>query len=219
MQDSFTSSPPGTESAFAFLMNQAALTTARPAIGSQQAPASHHPPLKASTRHSKTLESDGALRHFQTTVQKIRAGLSVRAFNRCLGNERAVALLSKEPKEFAMQYVLTFNQTAEEFDRLADPVTGPAALEPWKLYMDALWGAGVVRSGSRLLPPWTATTVRLRDGVRQIHDGPFAETKEMAAGFVVIEVPSLDEALRWAEKSPSSLFGSTEVRPVLMTPQ
>jgi hypothetical protein len=54
--------------------------------------------------------------------------------------------------------------------------------------------------------------------VRQIQDGPYAETREIAAGYIVIEVPSLDEALRWAERSPSSVTGSTEVRPVAQAP-
>jgi len=56
--------------------------------------------------------------------------------------------------------------------------------------------------------------VRKRDGKRVVQDGPFAETKEMAAGYIVIDVASLDDALMWAERSPSSVTGSTEVRPV-----
>jgi hypothetical protein len=113
-----------------------------------------------------------------------------------------------------MQFVLTFNQPIAEIERHEHPDEGPAALAPWKAYMADLGAAGVLRGGARLAPPWTATTVRLRDGERQIQDGPFAETREIAAGFIVIDVPSLDEALHWAERSPSSATGSTEVRPV-----
>lgn len=118
-----------------------------------------------------------------------------------------------------MEFVLTFNQPAEEIERHEDPQRGPAALEPWKAYMGELVAAGVMRGGNRLSPPWTATTVRLRDGTRVIQDGPFADTKELAAGYVVIDVASLDEALAWAAKSPSSVTGSTEVRPVARPPQ
>jgi hypothetical protein len=114
-----------------------------------------------------------------------------------------------------MQYVLTFNQPASEIERQQHPVNGPPALEAWKAYMTDLAAAGVMRGGQRLAPPWTASTVRVRDGQRSIQDGPFADTKELAAGFVVIEVPGLDDALRWAERAPSSRTGSTEVRPVL----
>jgi hypothetical protein len=114
-----------------------------------------------------------------------------------------------------MQYALIFNQTAEDIERNEDPVTGPETLKPWMAYMGELAAAGVMRGGNRLAAPWTATTVRLRNGARQIQDGPFAETKEQASGFVIIEVDSLDEAIAWAERSPSCLGGSTEVRPII----
>jgi hypothetical protein len=118
-----------------------------------------------------------------------------------------------------MQFVLTFNQPSTEVDRHEDAALAPALMEPWKAYMAALSAAGVMRGGNRLAPPWTATTVRIRENQRHFQDGPFAETKEMATGYVVIEVDSLDEALKWAEASPSSWTGSTEVRPVAAPPQ
>ncbi|WP_206930823.1 YciI family protein [Roseococcus thiosulfatophilus] len=118
-----------------------------------------------------------------------------------------------------MQFVLMFNQPTEVLERQEDPVLGPPALEPWKAYMDAMVGAGIMRGGNRLAPPWTATTLRQRGGARQVQDGPFADSKEQLAGFVVIEVPSLDEALAWAERSPSTATGSTEVRPIAPAPE
>jgi hypothetical protein len=118
-----------------------------------------------------------------------------------------------------MQFVLTFNQPVETIELHEDPISGPAALAPWKAYMADLTSAGVMRGGNRLAPPWTASTVRVRDGKRQVQDGPFADTKELAAGYIVIEVPSLDEALMWAQRSSSSITGSTEVRPVALRPQ
>ncbi|MFW2357212.1 YciI family protein [Hydrogenophaga sp.] len=117
-----------------------------------------------------------------------------------------------------MQFVLTFNQPIEEIERHEDPALAAQALAPWKSYMDDMAAAGVMRGGNRLAAPWTATTVRWRGGQRLIQDGPFADTKELAAGYVVIEVSSFDEALRWAERSPSSSTGSTEIRPVAATP-
>jgi hypothetical protein len=118
-----------------------------------------------------------------------------------------------------MEFVLTFNQPIEEIERHENPQTGQAALTPWMAYMSEMSSAGIMRGGNRLAPPWTASTVRLRGGQRLIQDGPFADTKELAAGYVVIDVDSLDEALKWAEKSPSSAIGSTEVRPVAQPPQ
>ena len=113
-----------------------------------------------------------------------------------------------------MEFVLTFQQPAEIYASHADPVKGPPALEAWKLYMDAMTAAGVMRGGNRL-DANAATTVRVRGGKRQVQDGPFADTKELLGGYVVVDVPALDEALKWAERSPSSLVGSTEVWPVL----
>ena len=113
-----------------------------------------------------------------------------------------------------MEFVLTFQQSAAVYERNMDPVHGPAALLPWKQYMDAVAAAGVMRGGNRL-DPFALTSVRVRDGKRQVQDGPFADSKEMLGGYIVIDVPSLDEALHWAERSPSSLVGCTEVRPVL----
>ena len=60
----------------------------------------------------------------------------------------------------------------------------------------------------------TATTVRVRNGKVSITDGPFAETKEMLAGFYLIEARDLDEAIRIAAKIPPAEVGSIEVRPI-----
>jgi hypothetical protein len=115
-----------------------------------------------------------------------------------------------------VEFILTFQQPAEVYEAHGDPQRGPALLEPWKLYMDAMDAAGILRGGHRL-NALGSTSVRVRAGKRQVQDGPFAETKDLLGGYVVIEAPSLDEALKWAERSPSSMSGSTEVWPVLTT--
>jgi hypothetical protein len=66
-----------------------------------------------------------------------------------------------------------------------------------------------------LQPTRAATTVRVRDGKRALHDGPFAETKEQLGGYYVIDVASLDEAIAIAERLPTARFGSVEIRPIL----
>jgi hypothetical protein len=113
-----------------------------------------------------------------------------------------------------MEFVLTFNQPAAVHESNMDPVTGPPAMMAWKAYMDEMAAAGVMRGGNRLSPQ-SATTVRVREGRRQVQDGPFADTKDLLGGYVVIEVASLDDAIAWAAQSPSSLTGSTEVRAVM----
>jgi hypothetical protein len=75
---------------------------------------------------------------------------------------------------------------------------------------------GILVAGDGLYPTSTATTVRVRDGQREVTDGPFAETKEQLGGFYVLDCKDLDEAISWAAKIPGSQFGSVEIRPVLV---
>jgi hypothetical protein len=85
-------------------------------------------------------------------------------------------------------------------------------------YSEEVFGAGVAKAGDALQPTSAATTVRVRDGQTIATDGPFAETKEQLGGYYLIDVPDLDEAIKWAAKIPSSRIGSIEVRPVLDFP-
>jgi hypothetical protein len=66
--------------------------------------------------------------------------------------------------------------------------------------------------GSRVRPTADATTVKIRGGELIITDGPYAETKEQVAGYDLLECGSLDEAVRWAGRHPSSWTGAIEVR-------
>ena len=75
---------------------------------------------------------------------------------------------------------------------------------------------GVLVAGEGLYPTPSATTVRVRDGERDVTDGPFAETKEQLGGFYVLDVKDLDEAIEWAAKIPGAQLGSIEIRPVLV---
>lgn len=114
-----------------------------------------------------------------------------------------------------MTYALLFHESAADFALRDDPEKAGAYWAAWSSYIAAIGEAGIVQGGEGLLPPQTATTVRIRDGKRQIHDGPYAESKEMLGGFFIIEVPNLDVALEWAARAPSSGYGSTEVRPLM----
>lgn len=81
-------------------------------------------------------------------------------------------------------------------------------------YNDALRKAGALVGGDRLKPSSLATTVRVRDGKTDVHDGPFADIKEQLGGYYVIEAADLDAAIAWAEKCPGARLGAIEVRPV-----
>jgi len=76
-----------------------------------------------------------------------------------------------------------------------------------------LQSAGAWVFGGGLLPPESATVVRVQSGATTMTDGPFAETKEQLGGFWVIECKDLDEALAWAEKCAEACMNPVEVRP------
>jgi hypothetical protein len=82
----------------------------------------------------------------------------------------------------------------------------------WMDVTERMTAAGVRIAGDPLQGVESATTVRGTDGV--VSDGPFAETKEILAGYYLIDVPDLDEALRWARQLPALAYGSVEVRPL-----
>jgi hypothetical protein len=117
-----------------------------------------------------------------------------------------------------MQYMLAFTETANDFAARTDPHRAGPYWGAWTAYIGALSAAGVVVSGNGLQPPHTATTVRIRDGKREVQDGPFADAKEQLAGYFIIEVPDLDAALDWAAQAPSAAYASVEVRPVMPPP-
>ena len=66
----------------------------------------------------------------------------------------------------------------------------------YRKYTEELQKAGVMKGGSELKPTTTATTVRVRNGKRQVTDGPFSETKEQLGGYYLIDVETLDEERR-----------------------
>lgn len=74
--------------------------------------------------------------------------------------------------------------------------------------------SGRLVAAEALQPAATAKTLRVRKGAASVTDGPFAETKELLAGFYLIEAKDMDEALAVAATIPPAREGSIEVRPV-----
>ncbi len=76
----------------------------------------------------------------------------------------------------------------------------------------------LVRSGQfieaeALEPASSSTCIRVRNGKVAVTDGPYAETKEMVAGFYFIEARDLNEAIQVAARFPSAPMGTVEIRP------
>ena len=75
--------------------------------------------------------------------------------------------------------------------------------------------AGLLVGVQRLHSVQSATSVRVRDGQTEITDGPFAVTKELLAGYYILECTDLDEALKQAARLPMAPWATIEVRPVM----
>jgi hypothetical protein len=83
------------------------------------------------------------------------------------------------------------------------------------LYNEKLVEAGIVESGAGLQPSSKGKRVAFdADGNTTVIDGPFAETKELVAGFSIWEVASMDEAVEWVKRSPMR-DSEVELRKVL----
>jgi hypothetical protein len=96
----------------------------------------------------------------------------------------------------------------------ADPtIEPPKAVGDIDVWFEEIAKRGARLDGDRLQPPATAKSVRIRGGSRLITDGPFAETKEVIAGYDVIECETEDQVIEIAALHPVATFGSVEVRP------
>lgn len=81
-------------------------------------------------------------------------------------------------------------------------------------HADALQAAGTLLASQKLQPVEQARTLRVRDGQARVTDGPFAETRELLAGFNLIQAADPESALRIAQAFPWARFGSIEIRPL-----
>jgi hypothetical protein len=116
-----------------------------------------------------------------------------------------------------MQYMLLIYDDPSVWAALPEDEMN-ALYGEYMAYTQALRDSGKFVAADQLQPTTTATSVRVRGGKTLTTDGPFAETKEVLGGYYAITADSLDEALEWAAKIPSSKVGTIEVRPVVEFP-
>ena len=105
-----------------------------------------------------------------------------------------------------MKYLCLVYLSKEKWSACPDSVCFEAA--------SSLQMSGHLLAAEPLHPVETATTLRVRNGLLSMTDGPFAETKEQLAGFYLLEAKDLNDAIRLAVKIPPVQHGSIEVRPV-----
>lgn len=112
-----------------------------------------------------------------------------------------------------MQYLLTLYVEEAGWNKMT-PEQQKQGVAAYRAYGEALNAAGVLKGSNRLNPSSTASTVRTTNGKTQVLDGPYADLKEQLAGYYLIDVPNLDEALSWANRCPASQHGVVEVRSI-----
>ena len=84
-------------------------------------------------------------------------------------------------------------------------------------YNEQLVKAGVMKAGEGLHPSSKGKRVRFSGGQRTVVDGPFAETKELVAGFWLFETKSMEEAVEWVKRAPFESGAEIEIRQVFET--
>ena len=87
------------------------------------------------------------------------------------------------------------------------------AWEAMEQFNEELVKAGIVLVGEGLMPSSTGVRVRFSGKDRIVTDGPFAETKELVAGYAIWQVKSMEEAIAWVKRCPMT-DGSVEIRPI-----
>ena len=83
-------------------------------------------------------------------------------------------------------------------------IPAPSLFEAMGNYMEEMGKAGVLLAGDGLKASSTGKRVEFTRGKPIVTDGPFTETKELVAGYVIIDVPSIEQAVDWAKKWPAA---------------
>jgi hypothetical protein len=88
-------------------------------------------------------------------------------------------------------------------DSEAGVMPGEKLLAAMAKYNEELVKAGVMLDGAGLQPSSKGARIRFSHGKRTVIDGPFAETKELIAGYWIIQVKSREDAIEWAKRAPA----------------
>lgn len=96
-------------------------------------------------------------------------------------------------------------------DSEAGTMPEQSLLEAMGKYNEELVKAGVLLAGEGLHPSSRGVRVRFNGAGRTVIDGPFAETKELIAGFWLFQVKSLEECIEWVKRCPNPMLGESEI--------
>src|SRR6266498_103391 len=111
--------------------------------------------------------------------------------------------------------VMVFVKASKESEAGEMPST--EILEKMTAYNEQLVKAGVMLAGEGLHPSVKGRRVKFEGKKRTVIDGPFAETKELVAGFWIWQVKSVEEAVEWLKRAPFDGGTEVELRPIFET--
>lgn len=116
------------------------------------------------------------------------------------------------------QYSIMIWESPAQLALRTDPARGGAYWAAFASIGEELQKAGVLRGGTALRTGDAVRTVTVRNGASQVRRAAHGSAREQLGGYFIIEVASLDEAVRWASRIPSALTGAIEVRPAYPAP-
>ena len=111
-----------------------------------------------------------------------------------------------------MQYLLLLTYRPEDNTQEGTPEF-EAEMRRWGELNEEMRQAGVWLGASGLKSD-AATTVRAPQGDVVVTDGPYAESKDLVTGSMILDVEDLDAAIAWAAKTPAAKYGSIEIHPM-----
>jgi hypothetical protein len=119
----------------------------------------------------------------------------------------------KENEEVAMRVMVMVKATKSSE---AGEMPGEQLLTDMGKFNEELVNAGIMQAGEGLQPSSKGVRVRFSGKSRTVTDGPFAETKELVAGFWLWKVTSMEEAIEWVKRCPNPMIEDSdiEIRPV-----
>lgn len=115
-----------------------------------------------------------------------------------------------------MKYMLLIYDNADTREVFSGP-GGESLMADVDAIMKELTESGELVGGEALADPSNTKSVRVRDGVPAITDGPLAEAKEHFGGYLIVECESAERATEIAARWPNSKFAAMEVRPIMDT--
>jgi hypothetical protein len=107
-----------------------------------------------------------------------------------------------------MRFMVMVKATA---DSEAGVMPTPQLLADMGRFNEELVKAGVMEAGEGLHPSSKGVRVRFSGAARSVVDGPFAETKELVAGYWIWQCASLQEAIEWVKRCPNPMPGDSEI--------